>query len=119
MNAARAVLWDMDGTLVDSEELNWISWRETMANEGVQITYEQFLSSFGRRNDSTLPRWLGAAATSERVKKISTAKDELYRKLVRTEGDLASARRSKLGAPASRTGMASGNRFVGAARTSN
>ena len=25
-----AVLWDMDGTLVDSEEYHWISWRDTL-----------------------------------------------------------------------------------------
>ena len=27
MSAARAVLWDMDGTLIDSENLHWVSWR--------------------------------------------------------------------------------------------
>jgi len=86
MNLARAVLWDMDGTLVDSEELHWISWRETMANEGIAITREQFLASFGQRNDSTIPRWLGAASTPERVERISYDKDELYRNLVRKNG---------------------------------
>jgi len=45
----------MGGTLIDSEEFHWISWRETMASEGVGITREQFLSSFGQRNDSILP----------------------------------------------------------------
>lgn len=86
MSMARAVLWDMDGTLVDSEELHWIAWRETMAHEGIAITYEQFLASFGQRNDSTIPRYLGAAATPEHIEKISYAKDELYRKLVRKSG---------------------------------
>ncbi len=86
MSASRAVLWDMDGTLINSEELHWISWRTTMANEGIAITREQFLASFGQRNDSILPRWLGAAATSERIERISKAKEELYRDLVRTKG---------------------------------
>ena len=35
MSKPRAVLWDMDGTLIDSEEFHWISWRDTMANEGI------------------------------------------------------------------------------------
>jgi beta-phosphoglucomutase family hydrolase len=82
----RAVLWDMDGTLIDSEEFHWISWRDTMANQGIAITREQFLASFGLRNDSVLPRWLGAAATPERIEKIANAKEEMYRHLVRTEG---------------------------------
>jgi HAD superfamily hydrolase (TIGR01509 family) len=86
MNVARAVLWDMDGTLIDSEEYHWISWRNTMANEGITITREQFLASFGQRNDSIIPRWLGAASTPERVERIGNAKEELYRHLVRKDG---------------------------------
>lgn len=86
MSAARAVLWDMDGTLIDSEEFHWISWRNTMANEGIAITREQFLASFGQRNDSIIPQWLGAAATPERIDRIANAKEELYRHLIRRDG---------------------------------
>jgi beta-phosphoglucomutase family hydrolase len=86
MSGPRAVLWDMDGTLIDSEEFHWISWRETMAKEGIAITREQFLSSFGQRNDSIVPKWLGATSTPERAERISNAKEEFYRQLVRTEG---------------------------------
>ncbi|HMK29644.1 MAG TPA: HAD family phosphatase [Terriglobales bacterium] len=86
MNTARAVLWDMDGTLIDSEEFHWLSWRQAMAREGIAITHEQFLSSFGQRNDSILPQWLGSAATSERIERIANTKEKLYRQLVRREG---------------------------------
>jgi HAD superfamily hydrolase (TIGR01509 family) len=86
MSASRAVLWDMDGTLIDSEEFHWISWRNTLADEGITITHEQFLSSFGQRNDSILPRWLGAAATPELIEKIAKAKEELYRQLIIRNG---------------------------------
>ena len=86
MNERRAVLWDMDGTLIDSEELHWISWRDTMAKEGFPITHEQFLSTFGQRNDSILPKWLGSAATPELIEKIGNEKEERYRDLVRRKG---------------------------------
>ena len=86
MNGSKAVLWDMDGTLVNSEELHWISWRKTMAKECVVITREQFLSTFGQRNDSIVPAWLGCAATAERIGRIAEAKEELYRHLVRRVG---------------------------------
>ena len=86
MGASRAVLWDMDGTLIDSEEFHWISWRNAMANEGITITREQFLSSFGQRNDSIIPRWLGTTATPERIERIANSKEELYRQLVRRDG---------------------------------
>jgi beta-phosphoglucomutase len=86
MNETRAVLWDMDGTLIDSEELHWTCWRDTMAKEGIVITRQQFVASFGQRNDAIISRWLGGAPTPERIARIGNAKEELYRHLVRTQG---------------------------------
>jgi len=86
MSAPRAVLWDMDGTLIDSQRFHWISWRDTMANEGIAITRGQFLSSFGQRDDSIIPAWLGPGAPPERVERIANAKEELYRQLIRKNG---------------------------------
>lgn len=82
----RAVLWDLDGTLVDSGELHWRAWVETMAAEGIAITREQFLASFGRRNDSFVPEWLGEGATPERVERVGEEKEARYRRLVREHG---------------------------------
>lgn len=81
-----AVLWDMDGTLVDSAGFHWQSWRETMAAEGVTITHEQFMETFGQRNDAIIPRWLGPDVSPTRIQAVGDAKEELYRKLVRQNG---------------------------------
>jgi len=81
-----AVLWDLDGTLLDSEEYHWQSWRDTMAALGHPITRDQFLATFGLRNDEILPRWLGTGATLEDIARISFEKEELYRKLLREGG---------------------------------
>jgi beta-phosphoglucomutase len=81
-----AVLWDLDGTLVDSEDYHWRSWRDTMAVEGIPITRDEFLKTFGLRNDEILPRWLGASATPERIQKVADAKEERYRRLIREGG---------------------------------
>jgi beta-phosphoglucomutase len=86
MTRPRAVLWDLDGTLVDSEEYHWRAWRETMAAEGAPVTREQFLASFGQRNDLILGEWLGRGADRERVRRIGEAKEGLYRRLVAEEG---------------------------------
>jgi beta-phosphoglucomutase family hydrolase len=85
-SAIRAVLWDMDGTLIDSEELHWIAWRDTMREEGILITRRQFLATFGQRNDAIIPRWLGMAATPERIKEIAAVKERRYRDMVRKHG---------------------------------
>jgi beta-phosphoglucomutase len=81
----RAVLWDLDGTLIDSEQYHWLAWRETMAAEGVALTHQQFLATFGLRNDAIIPQWIPGAST-ERIERIAGAKEQLYRRLVREGG---------------------------------
>jgi beta-phosphoglucomutase family hydrolase len=86
LDGLRAVLWDLDGTLVDSEEYHWRAWRETMGREGISITRQDFLATFGQRNDAILPHWLGSGVSSERVQQIGDAKEARYRELVQAEG---------------------------------
>ena len=81
-----AVLWDLDGTLVDSEEFHWLSWRDTIRPEGVELTYEQFLASFGQRNDRIVPVWLGADVDVERMRRIGEDKEAEFRRLAETHG---------------------------------
>src|SRR5437762_3511714 len=50
----RAVLWDVDGTLIDSSEYHWLSWRDALAAEDFPVTREQFAATFGQRNDEIL-----------------------------------------------------------------
>jgi len=76
----RAVLWDLDGTIADSKEFHWRAWRETMLADGVEITCEQFLHSFGQRNDAILGAWL-PGAPDERVRRLGDAKEEAFRRL--------------------------------------
>lgn len=82
----RGVLWDLDGTLVDSEEYHWQAWRDTMAAEGRPVTRTKFLETFGWRNDAILPHWLGGRATPEAIARIGDEKEERYRALVRAGG---------------------------------
>jgi beta-phosphoglucomutase family hydrolase len=83
---SRAVLWDLDGTLVDSEEYHWQSWRDTLEPEGLTITYEQFLASFGMKNDPIMRDWLGDGYTPERAVRLADAKEADYRRLVSAHG---------------------------------
>jgi HAD superfamily hydrolase (TIGR01509 family) len=82
----RAALWDLDGTLVDSAELHWLSWRDTLAAEGHTITYQEFLDTFGQKNDRILPGWLGKEASLERIREVGDAKEAKYRRLVQDRG---------------------------------
>ena len=83
---SRAVLWDLDGTLVDSERYHWESWRDALEPEGLRITYDQFLASFGKKNDPIMREWLGGGYTSERAVRLADAKEADYRRLVAAHG---------------------------------
>lgn len=85
----RAVLWDLDGTLVDSADLHWISWRDTLAGEGLHITHAQFLDSFGQKNDRILSGWLGSGASPETIQRVGDAKEAAYRDLAERHGLVA------------------------------
>ena len=82
----RAVLWDLDGTLADSEEYHWLSWRDAMRAEGVELTYDRFLASFGQRNDRILGAWLGEGADAARIRRIGDWKEAEYRRLAEARG---------------------------------
>lgn len=82
----RAVLWDLDGTLVDSAKEHWESWQRALGPEGATVTYDQFRGTFGMRNDAILARWLGPGVTSADIKRIGDAKEVIYRELVAQGG---------------------------------
>ena len=83
---SNAVLWDLDGTLVDSGDYHWRAWRDTMQREGVAVSFQQFLDSFGQRNDRILATWLGAGVGADRVRRIGDDKERLYREIATAEG---------------------------------
>jgi beta-phosphoglucomutase len=82
----RAVLWDLDGTLVDSADYHWRAWRETLTREGTSITYEQFLDGFGQKNDRILRQWFGADLPPDRIAQLGGDKEAEYRRILEAEG---------------------------------
>jgi beta-phosphoglucomutase len=82
----RAVLWDVDGTLIDSSEYHWLSWREALAAEDFHVTREQFASSFGQRNDEILRGYFGEQYPAAERARVGEAKEIIYRRLVRERG---------------------------------
>ncbi len=82
----RAVLWDMDGVLVDSAQYHYIAWCEALAREGVDLSYEDFRATFGQRNDTILRRLLGPDLPDADVVRIGDLKEARYRQLIRERG---------------------------------
>jgi beta-phosphoglucomutase family hydrolase len=82
----RAVIWDLDGTLIDSSAYHWEAWQAVMAVESFTLTYDEYVADFGKRNDEILRGRLGADLPEEFIARVSLAKEENYRHLVRTKG---------------------------------
>lgn len=80
------MLWDLDGTLVDSAAHHWQAWRETLHARGFSVTEEQFRATFGFRNDAILARWLGPDYPAALSAEIGDAKEARYRELARQGG---------------------------------
>jgi beta-phosphoglucomutase len=84
--APRAVLWDLDGTLIDSGEYHYEAWRETSQAIGRPMDRESFAESFGKKNETILREVLGDQADPHDIERIGEQKEEIYRRLVRERG---------------------------------
>jgi beta-phosphoglucomutase len=85
-DVARGVLWDLDGTLIDSAGYHWTAWRDTLAAEGRTLSPDGFASLFGMRNDEILRKLFGEDTPPDWMERVSEAKEALYRQLLRTQG---------------------------------
>lgn len=56
----KAILWDMDGVLVDTTDLHYWSWATSLETFGFQLTRTEFISTFGKNNRATLHQLFGS-----------------------------------------------------------
>lgn len=78
----RTVLWDLDGTLADTEELHFQAWVRTLAVHGIHYDYEDFLAGFGRNNRSVLTELFRVDATDPLVEEVARHKEQSFRTLL-------------------------------------
>jgi beta-phosphoglucomutase len=81
-NLIRAVIWDLDGVIIDSGEAHRKAWWRLAREEGLPFSDEQFWSTFGWRNDSIITHIWGAMPP-ERVKALADRKEAYFRDFVR------------------------------------
>ncbi len=86
MEEPRGVVWDLDGTLIDSGDAHWAIWHAALQAEGFALSRAQFDAGFGQRNDRFLRGLLGEHLSDADLARISAAKEAAYRALVRAEG---------------------------------
>jgi beta-phosphoglucomutase len=73
------VIWDVDGTLVDTAELHFQAWVELSRQLGQPFTRADFTATFGWRNPEIIPKLFGTRWTDEQVAELGERKELLYR----------------------------------------
>jgi HAD superfamily hydrolase (TIGR01509 family) len=81
----KAIFWDNDGVLVDTERLYYQANKETFAKMGIELTKELYLEFFLKK---ALGTWHLAEAkgyTKEQLAAFHVERDKLYSRLLSTE----------------------------------
>jgi beta-phosphoglucomutase len=74
-----AVIWDVDGTLVDTAELHFQAWDDMARAMGKPFSRADFAATFGRRNPEIIHQLFGHKFSDQEIADLGERKEELYR----------------------------------------
>jgi beta-phosphoglucomutase len=80
-----AVLWDVDGVLIDSGEQHRRAWEQLAREEDLPYSDAAFWATFGMRNSDIFPRMFGVSGPPERIVALGDRKEAIYRDLLKQE----------------------------------
>lgn len=78
MKAATAVLWDLDGVLVDSTRYHYEAYQQLLEEAGRELSFDEFRSLIGLRNETILRRLIGGLPAAE-AERLADRKETLFR----------------------------------------
>jgi beta-phosphoglucomutase len=90
-----AVIWDVDGTLVDTAELHFRAWVQLAQELKKPFSRADFAATFGKRNPEILRELFGSFTDTE-VEDLGSRKEEFYKAAARQGVDLLPGVRSLL-----------------------
>jgi beta-phosphoglucomutase len=93
-----ALIFDMDGVIVDSNPMHRKAWVAFNRRYGLETTEEMHLRMYGKRNDQIVRDFYGDGITVEEADARGRAKEQLYREMMagRTEEALVPGLRAFL-----------------------
>ena len=81
-NTIRAVIWDLDGVIIDSANDHRLAWQRLAREEGISFSDADFWATFGKRNDAIFAEIWGSLPP-ERVQELANRKEAYFRELIR------------------------------------
>ncbi len=76
----KAVIFDIDGTLVDSVDLHARAWQETFRHFGKEIPYEEVRHQIGKGGDQLMPVFFNEEELEEFGDEMEKYRGELYKR---------------------------------------
>jgi len=83
-----AVLWDMDGVIVDSYDGHYHAWQRIFNELGHHLTEDEFARTFGMNNRLILYTILNRKLPEDEFQAISDRKEEYFRESIRGSAQL-------------------------------
>jgi len=81
---ARGLIFDFDGTLVDTMPLHYESYRQTFAEVGIALAPEDFYANIGGVARETIPRFLRGRPCTRSIAELHARKQVIAQDLLRT-----------------------------------
>lgn len=78
-----AIIFDLDGVIVDSAAAHRDSWRQLIRELDRDFEETVFWQTFGLRNDIILRRFVGSDLALEHIKRLGDRKEEIFRTIAR------------------------------------
>jgi beta-phosphoglucomutase len=79
----RALIFDMDGVIVDSNPWHRLAWQEYNRGLGVEMTEAMQQKMYGKRNDELIREFFGPHLGDPEVFAHGAAKEKLYREMIK------------------------------------
>jgi HAD superfamily hydrolase (TIGR01509 family) len=76
----RAILFDVDGTLIDSNDLHAAAWREAFLHFGVDLPLNEIRQQIGKGGDNLIPTLLPHNLVEERQQEIEDYRSDLFKR---------------------------------------
>jgi HAD superfamily hydrolase (TIGR01509 family) len=75
-----AVLFDVDGTLVDSNDLHAAAWQEAFRHFGLELPFERIRGQIGKGGDNLIPALLPPDVAERRRQELEEYRSELFKR---------------------------------------
>src|SRR5918993_2692186 len=84
--ALDAVIFDLDGTLVDTNALHVEAWRRTLEQHGYRVAPDRIFVEVGKGGDHLVPDLLGREADERDGESLRAEQPKAYAKLAKERG---------------------------------